>query len=669
MLYRSAYRTRNTLMVKNIGSFVAGKASEYVMLISKPRNIIEQLQQDFKSIKNFKKMLKRNKNTINGFIAYSILFALIGSAYMREVWRQNQTVTINRLADDIMNKRLQSVVLEKRGLSTATFIYQVKAMMSDGSHYLVNIENPKELMVRLAENKIPFKVSKMHDNYYYYVNQVTINLSKVLIGVMVVSMIYMTYKERSMTKSGFGAKTSFQMINPTNIRKKFKDVAGVEEAKVEIQEYVDFLKNTTKYTSMGAKLPRGAILVGPPGTGKTLLAKACAAEAGVPFFYISGSEFVEGYVGVGARKVRQLFEEAREFAPSIIFIDELDAVGQKRGNSVAEKDNTLNQILVEMDGFGTDKGVIVFGATNIPDSLDDALKRPGRFDRIIELTLPDKAARAHILDVHLKKIHCHEDLKEDLANVTPGFSGADLENLVNEAAIVAAREGAEKVERKHFEAALERIVGGIATHKVLSEEIKERIAVHEAGKAVVSWFLETAAPILKMSLTPRSKRQAGYAQYLDQDRSLQSKEQLVDQLTCIISGKMAEEMILGESSTASESELKQVYKTCQRMVTKLGMSDEIGLLSLKDDTYKIYSDYTNTMIDREVNKIVTQAENQAKKILESKIDLVRTLAKKLTDKETLQHRDIVEVLGERPFKESESYKQYKDHIDILQKSK
>ena len=633
-----------------------------------PQNPLEFFKYTFSSPKNFKKMLKKQRNKINGFILYTVLFAIFGGLYWREVNRQRKAVTVNKLITDIMNKRVKSVVIERRGVLGTTYIYQAKVLLDDGSVYLVNIENPKDLMEKLADNKTPFEVNTMHDNLYYYVNQFTNSLTKVLIGGLILGMIYMSFKERNMRKKAFGSQSSFQMINPINIKKRFKDVAGAEEAKIEIQEYVDFLKNTSKYAEMGAKLPRGAILVGPPGTGKTLLAKACAAEAGVPFFYISGSEFVEGYVGVGARKVRQLFEEARDFAPSIIFIDELDAVGQKRGNQVVEKDNTLNQLLVEMDGFGTDKGVIVFGATNIPDSLDDALKRPGRFDRIIELTLPDKSARAQILDVHLKNIYCKEDLKEDLANVTPGFSGADLENLVNEAAIVAARENAHKVERKHFEAALERIVGGIATHKVLSKEIKERIAIHEAGKAVTSWFLETAAPILKMSLTPRSKRQAGYAQYLDQDRMLQTKEQLIEQLAYIISGKMAEELILKEASTASETELKQAYKICHRMVTKLGMSDEVGLLSLKDDNYKIYSDYTNSMIDKEVIKLIGQAEDKVKELLSVKIELVKALADKLVEKETLQHRDIVEVLGERPFKESESYKQYKEHIQILHKS-
>ena len=613
-------------------------------------------------------MMKRNKGRISGFIFYTALFGLFGAAYIRELYRQKNAVTVNRLAEDIVNRRVDSVIIEKRGLATGTFIYQAHVMREDGSQYLVNIENPKELMERLANHKIAYKVSMLHDNYYYYINRFTVSMSQLLIVGMILGMIYMRYKERSMKNKAFGSKATFQMTNPINIKKRFSDVAGAEEAKNEIQEYVDFLKNTKRYSDIGANLPRGAVLVGPPGTGKTLLAKACAAEAGVPFFYISGSEFVEGYVGVGARKVRQLFEEARDFAPSIIFIDELDAIGQKRGNQVVEKDNTLNQLLVEMDGFGTDKGVIVFGATNIPDSLDDALKRPGRFDRIIELTLPDKAARAHILDVHLKNIYCTEDLKEDLANVTPGFSGADLENLVNEAAIVAARGGANKVERKHFELALERIVGGIATHKVLSKEIKERIAVHEAGKAVASWFMETTPPILKISLTPRSKRQAGYAQYLDQDRSLQTKEQLVEKLAYIISGKMAEEMMLEEASTASENELKQAYQICHRMVTKLGMSDKIGLLSLKDDNYKIYSDYTNTVIDKEVKKIIDEAESVACEVLGARKHLVMALAEKLVEKETLQHRDIVEVLGERPFKESESYKQYKEHINILEKT-
>jgi AFG3 family protein len=474
--------------------------------------------------------------------------------------------------------------------------------------------------------------------------------------------VWMALKQ-SREMKGFFSRTNFKQYGQFNIKTRFKDVAGCEEAKEELVELVDFLKDTLKYIKMGAKMPRGALLVGPPGTGKTLLAKATAGEAGVPFFSVSGSEFVEGFVGVGAKKVRDLFQSARENAPSIIFIDEIDAVGRKRGQfSSSEKDNTLNQLLVEMDGFGTTDSVIVLGATNMASALDDALTRSGRFDRNIELILPDKNARKEILKVHLAKIKLKNNdmdhFAERVANLTPGLSGAELANVCNEAAIVAARAKMGHVDDAHFDSALERVLGGIETKKVIPPHHKRRIAFYETAKVVVAWFLETQSPALKISLIPRSKMAKGSTFFLNKDQGLQTKEELIEKLAVLLAGKVAEELFDSESSSLAETDLKRAYDLAHRMVTKLGMSDEIGLQSLEDKDVKVYNEHTNVKIDQAIHENTFVAQGIAKRILEDKKKEVVQLSELLFQKETLEHEDILRVLGARSFDPTEAYKNY-----------
>lgn len=382
---------------------------------------------------------------------------------------------------------------------------------------------------------------------------------------------------------------------------KFKDVAGLDEAKNEIKEFVDFLKKPKKYKDIGAKIPRGALLAGPPGTGKTMVAKACAGEAGVPFFYVSGSDFVEMFVGVGASRVRDLFKNAKSKSPSIIFIDEIDAVGRKRESRIGndERDNTLNQLLVEMDGFGTDQNVVVLAATNRKELLDPALTRPGRFDRTIDINLPDIEGRKQIFMVHLQPLKLDSSKTMDeyarrLATLTPGFSGAEISNLCNEAAILAARQNKLFVDSYDFEMAAERVMAGLEKKKIISEEERKVIAYHESGHAVVSWFLEGGYPLLKLTIIPRSKGSLGYAQYLPNESQLETKQELLDRICCILGGRVAEEHFFKRITTGAYDDLKKAYETAHAIVTKFGMSDNIGYVGYQESEFqKPYSDSTN----------------------------------------------------------------------------
>eukprot|EP01015_Nassula_variabilis_P012690 TRINITY_DN2032_c0_g1_i2.p1 TRINITY_DN2032_c0_g1~~TRINITY_DN2032_c0_g1_i2.p1 ORF type:complete len:549 (-),score=152.76 TRINITY_DN2032_c0_g1_i2:87-1733(-) len=454
----------------------------------------------------------------------------------------------------------------------------------------------------------------------------------------------------------------------TAVKTRFKDVAGLEEAKLEITEFVDFLKKPKKYKEMGARIPRGALLTGPPGTGKTMLAKACAGEAGVPFLYMSGSDFVEMFVGVGASRVRDLFKQAKQRAPSIIFIDEIDAVGRKREtkiNSNDERDNTLNQLLVEMDGFGTDTGVVVMAATNRKDILDPALLRPGRFDRSIEITLPDIEGRKQIFLVHLKPIKLDPSVSMDdyarrLATLTPGFSGADISNLCNEAAILAARKNQKHVTTHEFEMASERVMAGLEKKSLLSEEERRTVAVHESGHAVVSWFLEGGAPLIKLTIIPRSKGSLGYAQYLPNESSLESKEELLDRICCILGGRCAEELFFKRITTGAYDDLKKAFEIAHAIVTKFGMSESIGYVGLPEDEYgqKRYSEETARIIDQEVKKIIDEASNRTREVVRKYQDKIQNLSTTLLEKETLDLRQIVNILGDRPFAPRANYKAF-----------
>jgi ATP-dependent metalloprotease FtsH len=462
----------------------------------------------------------------------------------------------------------------------------------------------------------------------------------------------------------------FEKGKGTNIT--FKDVAGLEGAKEEIQEIVDFLKNPKKYTELGAKIPKGALLVGPPGTGKTLLAKAVAGEAQVPFFSLSGSDFVEMFVGVGASRVRDLFKQAKEKAPAIIFIDEIDAIGRARGKNANmgsndERENTLNQLLTEMDGFGTNSGVIILAATNRADILDRALMRAGRFDRQIYVDMPDLNERKEIFAVHLKPIKLQDKVDIDfLAKQTPGFSGADIANLCNEAALIAARKKKTSVELQDFLDAVDRIVGGLEKkNRIISKEEKRAIAFHEAGHAAVSWLLKYAHPLVKVTIVPRGQS-LGAAWYLPEERSITRTNQILDEMCAALGGRAAEEVIFGEISTGALSDLEKVTKQAYAMVSIYGLNEKIGNISYYDSQgrefafSKPYSEDTARTIDEEASKIIEGQYTRAKQILKDNRENLEKLAEQLLLKEVIFKDDLVAIFGERPWDTQEPEEQLKE---------
>ena len=439
----------------------------------------------------------------------------------------------------------------------------------------------------------------------------------------------------------------------------FQDVAGLNEAKEEVMEVVDFLKNPKKYTALGGKIPKGVLLVGPPGTGKTLLAKAVAGEAGVPFFSISGSDFVEMFVGVGASRVRDLFKQAREKAPCIVFIDEIDAIGRARGrNSIQggndERENTLNQLLVEMDGFSTDKGVILMAATNRPDVLDTALLRPGRFDRQIGVDRPDLNGREAIFKVHLKHIKKAAEIDPlILSEMTPGFAGADIANVCNEAALIAARRGKKAVDMDDFNYALDKVIGGLERKtKLISPEEKKIIAYHEAGHAICGWYLEHASPLVKVTIVPRGIGTLGYAQYLPKEEYITRTEQLLDRMCMTFGGRAAEKLVFGKISTGAQNDLDQVTKMAYSMITIFGMNDKVGQVSFhglsQDQFQRPYSDDTATLIDDEVRNLVESQYQRAQDLLRKHKNDLEMLAHQLLEKEVLVKSDVERLIGVRP---------------------
>ncbi len=449
----------------------------------------------------------------------------------------------------------------------------------------------------------------------------------------------------------------------------FKDVAGLDEAKEEVVEVVEFLKNPKKFTKLGGKLPKGVLLVGPPGTGKTLLAKAVAGEAGTPFFSLSGSDFVEMFVGVGAARVRDLFRQAKEKAPCIIFIDEIDAIGRSRGKGMMmgandERENTLNQLLVEMDGFNTDKGVIIMAATNRPDVLDTALLRPGRFDRQILIDKPDRREREEIFKVHTRHLLLSDDVNHEvLASQTPGFAGAEIANVCNEAALLAARRDKESIEMDDFEHAIDRVIAGLEKkNKIISPEERKIVAYHEAGHAITGWFLEYTDPVVKVSIVPRGLAALGYAQYLPEERYLYTKEALLDRMTMAVGGRVAEEIIFGRISTGAQNDLERITKLAYAMVVDYGMSEKVGYVSFNLSNQsenpvfdKPYSDQTAHLIDLEVKVIIEEIRERARVLLRDKRDQLEQMAQSLLKKEVLGPKDLVEILGPRPYGEYVSY--------------
>lgn len=462
---------------------------------------------------------------------------------------------------------------------------------------------------------------------------------------------------------GKSKATLFEKGTKVNIN--FSDVAGLDEAKVEVMEIVDFLKNPKKYTALGGKIPKGALLVGPPGTGKTLLAKAVAGEAQVPFFSLSGSDFVEMFVGVGASRVRDLFKQAREKAPCIIFIDEIDAIGRARGKNMMmsndERENTLNQLLVEMDGFGTDLGIIILAATNRPDVLDSALLRPGRFDRQISIDRPDLVGREAIFKVHLKPIKVSHTLDvHKLAEQTPGFAGADIANVCNEAALIAARKNKDGVDMQDFQDAIDRVIGGLEKkNKIILPEEKEIIAYHEAGHAICGWFLEHAYPLLKVTIVPRGTAALGYAQYTPKEQYLYNTDQLLDQICMTLGGRASEQIFFGKISTGASNDLQQVTKMAYSMVTVYGMNPKIGNVSYYDpqqeNTFvKPFSEETGKLIDEEVRKLIDEAYSRTTNLLTEKRKEVDILAQALLKREVLFQSDVEELIGKRPWEDKKA---------------
>ena len=456
----------------------------------------------------------------------------------------------------------------------------------------------------------------------------------------------------------------------------FHDVAGLEEAKEEVKEIVEFLKTPKKFTKLGGKIPKGALLVGAPGTGKTLLAKAVAGEAAVPFYSLSGSDFVEMFVGVGAARVRDLFKKAKEKAPCIVFIDEIDAIGRSRGRgqmpgSNDERENTLNSLLVEMDGFSTDSGVIILAATNRPDVLDSALLRPGRFDRQITIDKPDLIGREAIFKVHVRGLTLNEDVNlKNLAAQTPGFAGAEIANVCNESALIAARKNKKTIEMDDFQDAIDRVIGGLEKkNKIISPEEKKIVAYHEAGHAIAGWYLEHADPLVKVSIVPRGIAALGYAQYLPKEQFLYQTDQLLDEMCMALGGRAAEEIIFGKISTGALNDLERITKMAYSIVSVYGMNKNIGNISFFDSKQsdynftKPYSDSTAEKIDFEVRKIVENAYERTKNLLINKKEQLEKIAKKLLEKEILFQNDIELLIGKRPFKNPTNYQSFTKEKD------
>ena len=567
---------------------------------------------------------------------------------------------------DVINKETAEVYLKSDKLASYTEKKEYKDLPKQGPQFVFNIGS-LDYFQSDFENTITKYKQSVPLSFETRRNMWTDLLTGILPWVLIIGVWIFIMRSTSRGQGGgqggiFSVgKAKAQIFDKgSNVQITFKDVAGLEEAKVEVMEIVDFLKNPNKYRELGGKIPKGALLVGPPGTGKTLLAKAVAGEANVPFFSISGSDFVEMFVGVGASRVRDLFRQAKEKAPCIVFIDEIDAIGRARGKNVGfssndERENTLNQLLTEMDGFGTNAGVIILAATNRVDILDKALLRAGRFDRQINVELPELKERAEIFDVHLKNLKLDPKLDRSfLAKQTPGFSGADIANVCNEAALIAARNNKKQVEKEDFLSAIDRIVGGLERRsKIITPTEKRTIAYHEAGHATVSWVLEHANPLIKVTIIPRGKA-LGAAWYLPEERQITTKEQMLDEMASILGGRASEEMNFGKVSTGALNDLERVTKQAYAMVAYYGMSEQIGNLSFYDSTgqsdmalTKPYSERTAQDIDSEVKAIVDGAYQRALETLQTHRDGLTQLAELLLEREVIFAEDLEKIFGKR----------------------
>ena len=575
----------------------------------------------------------------------------------------------------IQNEKIARIYLKREALernehrivSKKNFLGQVN---ESGPHYSFEFGD-----LKLFQEKLEKAKSRNLDFQYEFITVENKFFDIILsfLPIIIIIAVWIFIMRRMSGNAGGGAggqifnigKSKAKLFDEKkDIKTTFKDVAGLEGAKEEVQEIVDFLKNPKKYTILGGKIPKGALLVGQPGTGKTLLAKAVAGEAKVPFFSLSGSDFVEMFVGVGASRVRDLFKQAKDKSPSIVFIDEIDAIGRARGKnnftgSNDERENTLNQLLTEMDGFGTNTNVIVLAATNRADVLDKALMRAGRFDRQIYVDLPDLRERKEIFEVHLKPLKKSKTLDVDfLAKQTPGFSGADIANVCNEAALIAARKNRKNVGKQDFLDAVDRIVGGLEKkNKIISQEEKKTIAFHEAGHALVSWLLEFAAPLVKVTIVPRG-RSLGAAWYLPEERMIVRTEQMLDEMCATLGGRAAEKIIFNKISTGALSDLEKVTQQAKAMVTVYGLNDQIGNITFYDSSgqsdynfSKPYSEETAQTIDKEISKIVENQFIRACKIIKSHKAKLNKLANRLLEKEVIFKDDLISILGTRPFAE------------------
>ena len=550
---------------------------------------------------------------------------------------------------------------------------------STGPQYIFTEGSAEILNQRLAasQENLPAESPRISAKWEERTNAFGSVFMTFILPIIILVAVWM-FLMRRMNGGGAGGgqifnigKSKAQLFDKeSQINITFNDVAGLEEAKTEVMEIVDFLKNPKKYTDLGGKIPKGALLVGPPGTGKTLLAKAVAGEAQVPFFSLSGSDFVEMFVGVGASRVRDLFKQAKEKAPCIIFIDEIDAIGRARGkNSVMggndERENTLNQLLVEMDGFGTNVGVIILAATNRLDVLDSALLRPGRFDRQISIDKPDLIGREHIFNVHLKPLRLAEEVDaKKLSAQTPGFAGAEIANVCNEAALIAARRDKRSINMQDFQDAIDRVIGGLEKrNKIISPEEKKIVAYHEAGHAIAGWFLEHADPLVKVSIVPRGVAALGYAQYLPKEQFLYTTEQLSDSMCMTMGGRVAEDISFGRISTGAQNDLERITKLAYAMTAVYGMNERVGNVSFKDSSgesqfQKPYSDQTAELIDEEVRNLIAQVYERTKQLLLDKQEGLIQVAEKLLEKEILFQSDLEEILGKRPFANRTTYDEF-----------
>lgn len=583
----------------------------------------------------------------------------------------------------VRNELYVEVTLKEEALSKDMYAKDLKSngMLSPGAagpHYKMPISSIEVFEQNLKEINKELKDKKDDRIELIPDNRENISGFVIQLAMMVGVMFLIFYFFRRMTGGSPGGqifnigKSRAALFDADNkVKITFSDVAGLEEAKEEIQEVVEFLKNPGKFTKLGGKIPKGVLLVGPPGTGKTLLAKAVAGEAGVPFFSLSGSDFVEMFVGVGAARVRDLFKQAKEKAPCIVFIDEIDAVGRSRGKGQMpgandERENTLNSLLVEMDGFATDSGVIIMAATNRPDVLDSALLRPGRFDRQISVDKPDIIGREQIFKVHMKNLKLHESVDaKKIAAQTPGFAGAEIANVCNEAALIAARRAKESIDQQDFNDAIDRVIGGLEKkNKLISPEEKRIVAYHEAGHAVAGWFLEHADPLVKVSIVPRGVAALGYAQYLPKEQFLYTTEQLLDEMCMALGGRAAEELVFGRISTGALSDLERITKMAYSMVTIYGMNRRIGNVSFYDSKQsdyafnKPYSEATAQTIDEEARLIIETAYKRTLDLLTMHRQHLETLAKELLDKEILFQNDLVRLIGERPFAHATTYQAF-----------